>query len=322
MLVSSEKSGQVAKWAIKLGEHDIEFRERISAKKQIPKDFSVEMPFEEDEKITARKTETKKENLKLDNTWKLSTDRALSSDGSGAGLMLISPEGKEYTYALRLEFETTNTEAEYEALLVGLRIAQEMEIRSLAIFTDSQLMVSQMKGLFEAKHLTVKQYLEKVKEILKGFDIYTIEHVPRRPTTLLEKYMKALADLTWNITLWWPNLIPESEEHTIKAKRKEGEEREVASIEEAYYQNKLRRYHNMRSNHSTFKLGDFVLLSLSNTNGRQVWQGPHIISGVYDGELYKITNASDYSLVQIPKGTSLRRDYGLVTEAATGLTCE
>ncbi|GKE32561.1 reverse transcriptase domain-containing protein [Tanacetum coccineum] len=41
--------------------------------------------------------------------------------------MLIDPEGKEYTYALRFEFETTNNEAEYEALLAGLRIAQEME---------------------------------------------------------------------------------------------------------------------------------------------------------------------------------------------------
>ncbi|GJR50560.1 reverse transcriptase domain-containing protein [Tanacetum coccineum] len=55
----------------------------------------------------------------------------------GAGLMLIDPEGKEYTYALRFEFETTNNVAEYKALLVGLRIAHEMEIISLAIFVNS-----------------------------------------------------------------------------------------------------------------------------------------------------------------------------------------
>ncbi|GJZ02431.1 hypothetical protein Tco_0520392 [Tanacetum coccineum] len=82
--------------------------------------------------------------------------------------------------------------------------------------------------------------------------------VPRRPTTLSKKYMKALVDLTWNLALWTlprnsqnetpfaltygleaiipsdATLIPESKENTIKAKRKEGEEREVASIEEAY----------------------------------------------------------------------------------------
>ncbi|GJW55353.1 reverse transcriptase domain-containing protein [Tanacetum coccineum] len=109
-------------------------REHNSAKKQIPKDSF------------------------------LYTDGASSFDCSGAGLMLISPEGKEYTYALRFEFETTNNEAEYEALLEGLQIAQEMEIRSLAIFADSQLMVNQIKGLFEAKKIMIKQYLEKNKK--------------------------------------------------------------------------------------------------------------------------------------------------------------
>ncbi|GKA34672.1 reverse transcriptase domain-containing protein [Tanacetum coccineum] len=48
---------------------------------------------------------------------------------------------KEYTYALRFEFETTNNEEKYEALLAGLRIAQEMEIAKVAIFLDSQLLV-------------------------------------------------------------------------------------------------------------------------------------------------------------------------------------
>ncbi|GJZ13501.1 reverse transcriptase domain-containing protein [Tanacetum coccineum] len=68
--------------------------------------------------------------------------RASSSGGSGAGLMVVSPEGKEYTYAMRFAFETTNNEAEYEALLAGLRIAKEMEIRELIIFVDSHLVVN------------------------------------------------------------------------------------------------------------------------------------------------------------------------------------
>ncbi|GJR33276.1 hypothetical protein Tco_1109508 [Tanacetum coccineum] len=63
------------------------------------------------------------------------------------------------------------------------------------------------------------------------------------------------------------SVVPKGKGYATKenAKRKEGEETEVASIKEAYYQNKLRMYHNIRSNCSTFKLGDFVLLSLSIT---------------------------------------------------------
>nr|GEU39095.1 reverse transcriptase domain-containing protein [Tanacetum cinerariifolium] len=98
-------------------------RERDSTEKQIPKDFSVKMPSEENKKIMARRTETKKEKPKLDNTWKLYTNGASSSDGLGVGLMLINPDGKEYKYALRFRFETVNNKAEYEALLVGLRVA-------------------------------------------------------------------------------------------------------------------------------------------------------------------------------------------------------
>nr|GEV66046.1 reverse transcriptase domain-containing protein [Tanacetum cinerariifolium] len=96
------------------------------------------------------------------NEWKLYTDGASSSDGAGAGLMLIDPAGKEYTYALPFEFETTNNEADYEALLAGLRIAQEMEITKVAIFLDSQLVVNQIKGAYAAKPLSIKSYLQKV----------------------------------------------------------------------------------------------------------------------------------------------------------------
>ncbi|GKB42924.1 hypothetical protein Tco_0887866 [Tanacetum coccineum] len=74
----------------------------------IPNDFYIEIPFKEDETMTVRGTLPKKEKSKLDDIWKLYIDGASRSDGSGVGLILISPGGKEYTYALRFEFEATN----------------------------------------------------------------------------------------------------------------------------------------------------------------------------------------------------------------------
>ncbi|GJV29965.1 reverse transcriptase domain-containing protein [Tanacetum coccineum] len=96
------------------------------------------------------------------------------------GLTLINPEGKEYTYALRFEFKTTNNEAEYEALLAGLRIAKEMKIQELIIFVDSQLVANQVNGLFEVRQPVIKQYMEKAKELISSFptearnDIYNV----------------------------------------------------------------------------------------------------------------------------------------------------
>ncbi|GKC57511.1 reverse transcriptase domain-containing protein [Tanacetum coccineum] len=93
-------------------------------------------------------------------------------------------------------FRIQNNKAEYEALLAGLWIAQEMEIRSLAIFADSQLMVKQIKGLFEAIQQTIKQYLQKVKEIMKGFDSYMIEHIRRNQNKKVDALRK-LASMTF-----------------------------------------------------------------------------------------------------------------------------
>ncbi|GJV70678.1 reverse transcriptase domain-containing protein [Tanacetum coccineum] len=104
------------------GEHDIVFQKRGDDNKETPKYFLSEVPLEDNIKETGGKTDTKLEKTRLSCEWKLYTDGAASSDGSGAGLMLIDPEVKEYTYALRFKFETTNNEAEYEALLAGLRI--------------------------------------------------------------------------------------------------------------------------------------------------------------------------------------------------------
>ncbi|GJT19063.1 reverse transcriptase domain-containing protein [Tanacetum coccineum] len=112
MLTEPEKTGRVAKWAIKLGEHDIVFLRRNE--KETSANFLVEIPFEDNEK-----KEKPKEVPYLNSKWRHYTDGASNSDRSGTGLMLIDPEGKEYTYALRYEFETTNNEAEYEALLAA-----------------------------------------------------------------------------------------------------------------------------------------------------------------------------------------------------------
>ncbi|GJR12718.1 reverse transcriptase domain-containing protein [Tanacetum coccineum] len=60
--------------------------------------------------------------------WKLYTNGASNKHGSGAGLILIDPEGAEYSYSLRLNFTNSNNDAEYEAMLAGLRIATKIKI--------------------------------------------------------------------------------------------------------------------------------------------------------------------------------------------------
>ncbi|GJU05659.1 reverse transcriptase domain-containing protein [Tanacetum coccineum] len=165
-----------------------------------PNQLSYQTGTHETQKVRVkeveRKMDTKLEETKPSYEWKLYTNGGSSSDGSGAGLMLIDPKGKEYTYALRFEFETTNKEAEYEALLAGLRIAQEMEIVNLAIFVDSQLLVNQIKGIYAAKQPVIREYLQRTKETLRRFMSYTIEHI-RRNQNKKANALSKLASMTF-----------------------------------------------------------------------------------------------------------------------------
>ena len=78
-------------------------------------------------------------------------DGSSSEHGVGAGVLLISLERHKIPHALRFGFKVPNNEAEYEALLAGLRLAREVKVEWLSIFSDAQLVVCQIRGEYRAK---------------------------------------------------------------------------------------------------------------------------------------------------------------------------
>ena len=94
--------------------------------------------------------------------WKLSVDGASNAQGSGAGLILTSPEGIDIEYALRFGFQASNNEAEYEAVIAGLNLASSLEVNQLEVCSDSQLVVRQIEDTYEAKSGRMILYLQKV----------------------------------------------------------------------------------------------------------------------------------------------------------------
>ena len=96
-------------------------------------------------------------------TWEVYIDGASNQNGSGIGLVLISPEKVIIEKSLRLDFLATNNEAEYEALLIGMAMVQRMGGKSVKLFSNSRLVVGQVKGEFEAKDERMQGYLSQVK---------------------------------------------------------------------------------------------------------------------------------------------------------------
>ena len=71
----------------------------------------------------------------------LSVDGVVKAQGSGAGLILISPDGIDVEYALKFGFQDFNNEAKYEVVIVGLNLAHSKEVDQLEVCSDSRLVV-------------------------------------------------------------------------------------------------------------------------------------------------------------------------------------
>lgn len=107
-------------------------------------------------------------------TWKLLTDGSSNQQESGAGMLHVNPKGERLEYALRFEFKSSNTEAEYEALIIGMNLMGAEQIR---IQSDSQLIVNQISNEYEERYESMKRYLEYVRTILDKFVPYVIMQV-------------------------------------------------------------------------------------------------------------------------------------------------
>nr|GEZ78320.1 reverse transcriptase domain-containing protein [Tanacetum cinerariifolium] len=164
-------AGRLQKWSIMLGEHNITYRPRTSIKGQILADFLNEMPSNASQGVSV--AETKEE------PWTLFTDGSSCVDGSGAGLILTNPDGVEFTYALRFQFAASNNEAEYEALIAGLRIATQMGVKNIQVNVDSKLVANQVLGTYVAKEDNVIKYLDITKGLVSGFKTFSISQVSR-----------------------------------------------------------------------------------------------------------------------------------------------
>nr|GEX99182.1 reverse transcriptase domain-containing protein [Tanacetum cinerariifolium] len=122
--------------------------------------FLIEMPGKDPQAVPA--AETQEEPLTL------FTDGSSCVDGSGAGLILTSPEGVDFTYGLRFQFTASNNEAEYEALVAGLRIATRMGVKNVHVSVDSKLVANQVLGTYVTKEDNMVKYLEIVKSLLRA----------------------------------------------------------------------------------------------------------------------------------------------------------
>ena len=135
--------------------------------------------------------------------WKVYVNGAANQRGSGVGLVLVSPEKLTIEKSLRLGFSATNNEAEYETLLEGMSMVQRIGGKSVKMFSDSRLVVGQVKGELKARDERMQGYLSQVRHLQLGFESFSLLHVPRSGNT----HANSLATLATSLAQSLPRVI-------------------------------------------------------------------------------------------------------------------
>ncbi|KAK3000813.1 hypothetical protein RJ639_021766 [Escallonia herrerae] len=155
----------------RLGEFDIKYKPRAAIKAQALSDFVVECMVRDDPPQLILS--------EVSDPWLLYVNGSSKVGSSGVGLILISPAKFKIEYALCFDFQASNNEAEYEALLAGIRLAHSLRVDSLSVHSDSQLVVNHILGEYEARDERMAQYLQAVKSEAAKFKNFAIRHIPR-----------------------------------------------------------------------------------------------------------------------------------------------
>ncbi|XP_048496365.1 uncharacterized protein LOC125495631 [Beta vulgaris subsp. vulgaris] len=111
--------------------------------------------------------------------WELLVDGSSTKNGCGAGLVIKPPVGDKIEYAVKFEFLGSNNEADYEALILGLQLCLLAGAISIVAKSDSQLIVGQISGEYEAKEDNMRMYLAKARAVIGRLAGFRITHIPR-----------------------------------------------------------------------------------------------------------------------------------------------
>ncbi|XP_074577859.1 uncharacterized protein LOC141834411 [Curcuma longa] len=181
VLTQPEFSGRLAKWTMELSQYDLQYQPRSAIKAQALADFLAEVHQGESEE-----------------EWKAYVDGASNKQGSGVGVLLVSPQGEEVRLSVRLSFKASNNEAEYEAVLMGLQVARRMGVTRVQLLSDSQLVSQQVKGSYEIRNDRLRRYAEAFAKLKTEFKEVTLLKIPRAENSKADE----LARLASSITEW------------------------------------------------------------------------------------------------------------------------
>ncbi|XP_070668493.1 uncharacterized protein [Malus domestica] len=196
--------GRIGKWILALSEFNFQYVPQRAVKGQTIADFLAEHQESRDEIINipgtvevtnvwippgkgiSGKEEWIQQEIRIVaglwiTHWKLYFDGSYTHKASGAGVVIINHQGIYHYYSFLLDYQgNTNNRAEYEALIIGLEILMDLGAMEVEVFGDSELVINQLNGEFNCRHITMAGYYLAATQLLSYWDSeISVSHVPR-----------------------------------------------------------------------------------------------------------------------------------------------
>jgi ribonuclease HI len=168
ILRNQDATGRISKWAVELGALNIDFKSRTAIKSQVLVNFIAEWRENQLPTPTERPYH-----------WVMYFDGSLKLEGAGAGVLLISPKGEHLKYILQIFWKISNNEAEYKALLHGLRLSISLGIKRLLVYGDSAVVINQVNKSWDRNKKNMDAYCLEVRKLKNKFYGLEFHHVVR-----------------------------------------------------------------------------------------------------------------------------------------------
>lgn len=138
--------------------------------------------------------ESTKKNQLLDpkKTLVVFIDGAASNNPGPAGVGMVFMQNEQIINTVSEYIgERTNNEAEYIALIKALRVSLNYDVKSIKIFSDSELVVKQIKGIYNIKQENLKKLYNEALSLIKEFEYFEITHIVRDLNAQADKLAKS-----------------------------------------------------------------------------------------------------------------------------------
>jgi ribonuclease HI len=113
---------------------------------------------------------------------------------AGAGIIIINKDGKVIKKIKKYLGNTTNNVAEYLALIIALKEALKLKGDAVHLFSDSELIVRQIKGIYKVRDRKMRVLFNEVKKLLSKFILYDIICIDRRKNKEADKLANLAID--------------------------------------------------------------------------------------------------------------------------------